>query len=439
MDEGVEEARRAGTTGGVRVLGWAAPMALSVAAATAGIAPRLAPGTVLVFTLLLAALAWREGGLGAALRSVPLRRAAAPLALTGLVLASGAWTFAPRLALAKAGLLLAVTLASLAVAPIAAGLSPLVLRRHARGLALGLGVGLAFALTEIGTGLGLTRLAVNMAPVLLSDRLKGMVGTAGDIQAMAPFLMNRNVVALLLLFWPALLIARVWPVRSVGRIGTALLAIAMAGAVLLSDSETAKAALVASAIVFALACTAPKAALRLVGALWCSGVLLAVPVAMVPSSLGMGAWQGLPESARDRVGIWRFTASHVPDRPLLGHGVRGARALAAGLRAGQPAPSHRAVMFTERPGRHAHNGYLQIWLDLGAAGAGLFMGLGLALLCALARLPGPALAHALATFAAGALVLAFGWGLWQSWLIASLALAVAAMVLAVAFMPQNKY
>jgi O-antigen ligase len=86
--------------------------------------------------------------------------------------------------------------------------------------------------------------------------------------------------------------------------------------------------------------------------------------------------------------------------------------------------------YTLRPGRHAHNVFLQIWLELGGIGALLFCVLGIAVLWQLQFWPSLVEAGAYGLFAAVAAIGLSGFDLWQTWLIASLALAWIAMLLA---------
>ena len=119
--------------------------------------------------------------------------------------------------------------------------------------------------------------------------------------------------------------------------------------------------------------------------------------------------------------IWKFTADAVAERPLTGIGARGTRVLQQRLYAeGRLDAANR---YSKRPGRHAHNAFLQVWLELGALGAGLVLALGLAGLWQLSRLSDPGMRAGLALFAACCATAAVGWGIWQTWLLASFVFA----------------
>ena len=75
-----------------------------------------------------------------------------------------------------------------------------------------------------------------------------------------------------------------------------------------------------------------------------------------------------------------------------------------------------------RLGRHSHNHYLQIWYELGAVGAVLSLLTGLALLQLMRSMTQSIRPYAYASFVAVSSIAAFGWGLWQTWLLAGYSL-----------------
>ena len=83
-----------------------------------------------------------------------------------------------------------------------------------------------------------------------------------------------------------------------------------------------------------------------------------------------------------------------------------------------------------RLGIHAHNLYLQVWFELGAIGAALVLLLGVTLLRAVRTLARDVRPYAYAAFSTAALVAAFGWGLWQTWLLAGFGMAFILVILA---------
>jgi O-antigen ligase len=81
--------------------------------------------------------------------------------------------------------------------------------------------------------------------------------------------------------------------------------------------------------------------------------------------------------------------------------------------------------------RHPHNIYLQTWLELGAIGAMLLLIVGLAALWQMRLLPPTIEASAYALFAVSGMIGLSGFDLFQTWLLAALAISWAGILLAV--------
>lgn len=78
-----------------------------------------------------------------------------------------------------------------------------------------------------------------------------------------------------------------------------------------------------------------------------------------------------------RTGVWAFIQSHISDAPYLGHGYRGFWGI------GFDSPKHSSENLFVRITGSSHSGYLDTFLDLGAAGLALLMAyiLGVVRLC----------------------------------------------------------
>ena len=75
---------------------------------------------------------------------------------------------------------------------------------------------------------------------------------------------------------------------------------------------------------------------------------------------------------------------------------------------------------------HPHNGYLQIWLEIGAVGVLIAGAMLLAMLRAIGGWPTKSARFALAGYAAALVVAGLAFGIWQTWWMATLAFSVAA-------------
>jgi O-antigen ligase len=181
--------------------------------------------------------------------------------------------------------------------------------------------------------------------------------------------------------------------------------------------------------VLGLAAVSLKATRALLAGGWVIATLLAVPLGAVPYDLGWQHWTWLPpESVAARFYIWKYTADKVSERPITGIGIRGTRTLHVDIPIDPK--TGRQTAYALRPGRHAHNVFLQTRLELGAIGAVLLLGVGLAALWQMRLLPPVLEGSAYALFAICAAVGVSGFDLWQTWLLTAFAFTRAAMLLA---------
>jgi O-antigen ligase len=199
------------------------------------------------------------------------------------------------------------------------------------------------------------------------------------------------------------------------------------------DSLAATMALAGGLTVGAATYYLPRLVPALVGAA-AMAVVLAAPVAIhmpAPKDLITMA-PILPNSTLHRAMIWHFVAERVMERPILGWGLDGSRAIPGGdddeliwLHFGA---GGMESLWQQRLPLHPHNAPLQIWLEAGAVGAILFglILVGVARRCAMPRERG-AKAMATATFAAALAIGGVAYGIWQAWWLASLWL-IAALV-----------
>lgn len=135
------------------------------------------------------------------------------------------------------------------------------------------------------------------------------------------------------------------------------------------------------------------------------------------TELHMASW--LPNSARARVIIWEYTAERVLDRPWLGIGADSTRALKQQREA---AEQPEGFIFQRTTAWHAHDLFLQTWYELGVVGVILIALAGAAVALRMSLLPAEAQPFAAATFVAFWAIAAFGWGMWQTWLMCAVGL-----------------
>jgi hypothetical protein len=190
---------------------------------------------------------------------------------------------------------------------------------------------------------------------------------------------------------------------------------------LVSDSESAKLALVAALFAYGLARLAPQRALAglvaasflvcFLGAFW-FGDAAAPLVARGGAFLEAG-------HAGERLEIWRGSAAFALQGLPWGHGAGASLAFAEGA-PGAAAPAGMGW-------GHAHNNFIQLWLELGVPGGLAALAACLALARALAGMERALFAQACALLAAGALVALVSHGLWQAWWWSALFIAAFAL------------
>jgi O-antigen ligase len=297
----------------------------------------------------------------------------------------------------------------------------------------GLAVGVAIILFEAATGRFLTISLYNLLPFTRPESVKALVIKDGDVFRIAAFELNRNVTVMLLTLWPALLCLAVRGGQQTRLLRLAALFLGVLVSVFLSTHESSKVGILLSVIVFAVALAWPVFARRAVLAGWCLAFILVVPLATLAYKAELHQADWLPYSASTRVTLWAYTAEQVPEAPFLGIGATSTRKMDLD-REDRQKPNQRQNSnddFGWRAGPHAHNVFLQTWYELGAVGAVLFMVAGAAVIVSVGRLPRASQAYMLAHIAAFVMILAFAWGLWQSWLMALAGLAALYAALAV--------
>lgn len=204
---------------------------------------------------------------------------------------------------------------------------------------------------------------------------------------------------------------------------------AVGGVLALGEAASPLIALVLGAAGFVAFLLGPRIAVAAMAVIVASGVFAAplLSKAIPPTADLVRRAPDMPPSAYHRLHIWRVTARHIADRPLLGHGFDTSRAFYD--------PSTRTEeVFYDAEGvprwyfgyepipLHPHNGVLQVWLELGLIGAGLGLLALLAILKALAeRVHGRvAGAACFAAFVSALFVASVSFGIWQSWWLSAL-------------------
>jgi O-antigen ligase len=293
-------------------------------------------------------------------------------------------------------------------------------RAMAAGLMAGLvaaGVVLCF---EVLTAQWGRRLIMSYIPALrLGEQHLLMQGNW--VAYVEPYVLNRNISVLVVLFWPALLMAHRlgWLRQRLLLLVAALLPVV--GAIFRSAHATSKVAFIGAAAVYGLSMLSLRVTRQVLLAAWLSATLLVAPLALLAyaGKLQLASW--LVHSAQHRIIIWGYTSQQIAKAPWLGVGINTTRALYDPDNPDIPlAPGTDMQLST---GWHTHNAYLQVWYEAGAVGALLLLTLGAMVLKAIGQSEKGAQPYLYAAFAASALLTGSSFSIWAPWLMAVLAIA----------------
>jgi hypothetical protein len=251
----------------------------------------------------------------------------------------------------------------------------------------------------------------------------------GVVDYLPPYLLNRCILGLTLLFWPMVLVCL--------RLGEtpARRALLLAGlvpvvaAIFRSSHGTSKIAFLGAALLFALFWYWPRLAKGTAAIYWLVATLLFAPIASIAYAKEMHLSRWLPQSGQHRIVIWGYTAEQIPNAPLFGVGINTTRAMGETTDYDrlEPVPG---TGFKRSTNLHAHSGYLQTWYEAGAVGVAFLLTLGLFVLRSFDRAPEAVQPFYYATFLACALGGASSFNLWQPWFMASFGFAAVFATLA---------
>jgi exopolysaccharide production protein ExoQ len=257
-----------------------------------------------------------------------------------------------------------------------------------------------------------------VARILVSVPASDLFGGRGTVSPEMVEL-NRNMVVMAALVWPAMLVPWTAARRGTALILPALLAIP----VMASESQSAQLGLISGLLAFALAVFSTRLARLLLGVCTVFAFAIVVPAATWLNEKALDL-QILPFSFRHRLEIWRFVAEHITDRPMLGWGLEASRQL------GDHRMSDALGAGVELLPLHPHNAFLQIWLELGLVGAVPAAAVMLLILRCIGRLPAETQPPALAAFASAFAMITVSYGIWQSWWIGTIMITILLVVMA---------
>ena len=355
------------------------------------------------------------------------------LAIAAVYLSINAtWSLDRKSALVSLATIYAVVVATHVCASALAVTRAEYLRAMRTGTVIGICVGAGFLCFEYVTKLSIQR---SLQWLQAAAHVKLVrINVSNETIGAFTFIMNRNLVELVILVWMAGLLQMR---REKSRGGRALVVGLVAVVVLcaaLSPSASAKMGLLAGAAMFALHVYAPEAGRVLLMAAWSVLCVLALPIAKLLYGLKLYDVGWLPSSARHRVIIWGASSDWYWKAPWLGAGVGSARGL------DELDPAHRV----DTPGLqdaglnwHAHNAYVQVWFEAGLVGAVLLLVIGLLLLREVYRMPRQDQPFLAAAFTSAMVAASTAFSIWAAWFLAAFGMAAIFATLARPPAPAN--
>lgn len=149
------------------------------------------------------------------------------------------------------------------------------------------------------------------------------------------------------------------------------------------------------------------------------------------------SYPNLPNSVYPRIFIWQSSAKYILVNPILGKGFNTSRAISK--------PEDRVVYNTKTNNNglqkrgsvpiplHPHSAVMQIWLELGLLGIGLFLAFLLATINSIEKattsIPKRALAYG--SFFSAFTIANISYGIWQNWWVSSLWLTAVLTIIAI--------
>jgi len=179
-------------------------------------------------------------------------------------------------------------------------------------------------------------------------------------------------------------------------------------------SQSAALAMAVATLALVVGFVSARAMRRLWLAISLMGCVAVVPIAMLPWRWGWANCGWLMDSARHRVEIWYFSAVAVLQRPFLGHGLETSSLLRS------DDGNWRFLGKSIQVMDHPHNLFLQVWLELGFAGAFLMLLFFIALYRNLRRMDLVRQPHVWAALFFVVTAASAGFGAWQSWWLAAI-------------------
>ncbi|SCX94799.1 O-antigen ligase family protein [Microvirga guangxiensis] len=235
-----------------------------------------------------------------------------------------------------------------------------------------------------------------------------------------PYIFNRPVLTLLMLALP--LTAWLLSTKRNGGVYGLLLLLFLGAVAIQSESDAAVLALAIVCLVFPIAWLAPRLTFVLAVAAFLAAVSLSPLIGALSAKFMTPEMHRMLATghSKERVELWQSFGAVVREEPLLGTGFGVSPRMPDTKVAAKVPVEHQPMLNIGHP----HNAVLQIWVELGAVGALLFLVIAFLSLRAIWHLPHLIRSASLALLAGIVPVSLVGHGAWQGWWAASLGAAL---------------
>lgn len=295
---------------------------------------------------------------------------------------------------------------------------------------LGFIVAIAYLAFEMATNYAFLRWLFNVFEFLRPDNNRMQYIRFGELAAVSHANMKWSIAAINLNLWPVLLIVNTLKKNRSGFILS--VAVFMPTLILTfgSTHTTSKISIFLASMAFLCCRRWITSARRFIMMLWVATIVTSVPLSMIAFHVNLHKNSWVPQTGQQRLAMWGYLANKVADAPILGAGVR--TTYAHDQQQNEEVVVHEIAQsgVLDVPLSHPHNIYIQVWFELGALGAGLFLVSGLFVLRSIGRLAIHSQPFALATWVNAMTVAGSSWEMWQTWFVAIFGLSVIAMAMA---------
>jgi len=348
--------------------------------------------------------------------------------------ASWFWSISPDETL-KTVISLAITfLTGIFLFGISLSFGPKEKKSFQNGMILGGFIGFSLIAIEFATNAGLARLLSYELALMKNPNLPSYSTFIFSVYGNSTPVMNSGMAATALYFFP-------WALTIKNRFSQKVfIPIILIGAalILMTYADAVKLGFIIGVLVFLTAFVWPRWINRILSVAITIGVLTAPLIpGLLPNPLVHSKnLEFFSPSSAHRILIWKNTAEHIKQKLFLGSGLDATRGLyTAKDRVIYDFPSSLSNgaayrIFYEPIPLHPHNAVLQLWLELGAIGALIGLGLLLAILRSIRRgnLSKADQAVALGLFSTTLTLASISFGIWQGWWLSSILLITAYLI-----------